>query len=64
MVAAWEASCGMLDQYGMQHTRTFANLCNLGVSVKQLGEAACIRELVRDVSKYTAAHYVDSSNVW
>ncbi|KAL3138308.1 hypothetical protein ABBQ32_006119 [Trebouxia sp. C0010 RCD-2024] len=44
MVAAWEASCGTLDQYGMQHTGAFANLCNLGVSSKQLGEAACSSE--------------------
>ena len=41
MVAAWEASCGTLDQYGMQYTRTFANLCNIGVSSEQLGEVAC-----------------------
>ena len=31
MVAAWEDCCGPLDQYGMQHSRTFANLCNAGV---------------------------------
>lgn len=40
MVAAWEASCGTLDQYGMQYTRTFANLCNIGISSNQLGEVA------------------------
>ena len=34
MVAAWEQSCGPLDQYGMQHSRTFANLCNAGVPVQ------------------------------
>ena len=32
MVAAWEAVKGPLDQYGMQHTRAFANLCNSGVT--------------------------------
>ena len=41
MVAAWEASCSTLDQYGMQYTRTFANLCNIGILSKQLGEVAC-----------------------
>lgn len=41
MVSAWEASCGMLDQYGMQYTHAFANLCNIGVSNKQLAEVAC-----------------------
>ena len=30
MVGAWEAGCGKLDQYGMQYTRLFANLCNAG----------------------------------
>ena len=30
MVNAWEAGCGKLDQYGMQYTRLFANLCNAG----------------------------------
>jgi legumain len=34
MVAAWEQSCGTLDQYGMQHSRTFANLCNAGVPIQ------------------------------
>lgn len=32
MVGAWESQCGKLDQYGMQHTRAFANLCNAGVA--------------------------------
>ena len=32
MVAAWELAQGPLDQYGMQHTRAFANLCNSGVT--------------------------------
>lgn len=41
MVAAWEASCSTLDQYGMQYTRTFANLCNIGILSDQLGEVAC-----------------------
>ena len=34
IVAAWEQSCGPLDQYGMQHSRTFANLCNAGVPIQ------------------------------
>ncbi|KAK9907315.1 hypothetical protein WJX75_001305 [Coccomyxa subellipsoidea] len=39
MVGAWEAQCGQLDQYGMQHTRTFSNLCNVGIPVDTLVDA-------------------------
>ena len=46
MVNAWEVSCGTLDQYGMQYTRTFANLCNMGVSTAQLQQAACANKPV------------------
>ncbi len=41
MVAAWEGACGTLDQYGMQYTRTFANLCNAGAHPDSL--AAVLR---------------------
>ncbi len=40
----WQAKCGKLDQYGMQYSRLFANLCNAGVSVEALestAEATC-----------------------
>lgn len=40
MVAAWGAACGELDQYGMRHSRAFANLCNAGVPPAALGAAA------------------------
>jgi legumain len=40
MVGAWERECGRLDQYGMQHSRAFANLCNAGVSAAQLSASA------------------------
>ena len=40
MVGAWEAACGPLDQYGMRHTRAFANLCNAGLPPAALGDAA------------------------
>ena len=40
MVGAWEGQCGPLDQYGMQHSRTFANLCNAGVTMEQLSASA------------------------
>lgn len=40
MVGAWEAACGPLDQYGMRHTRAFANLCNAGLAPAHLGAAA------------------------
>lgn len=39
MVAAWQQACGPLDQYGMRHTRLFANLCNAGLQPAQLGDA-------------------------
>lgn len=39
-IGAWEARCGALDQYGMRHSRAFANLCNLGVTPAQLDVAA------------------------
>lgn len=40
MLAAWEDSCGPLDQYGMKHSRTFANLCNAGVPIDTLARTA------------------------
>ena len=40
MVGAWGKACGPLDQYGMRHTRAFANLCNLGVKPEILEAAA------------------------
>ncbi|KAL4452145.1 hypothetical protein ABPG75_007807 [Micractinium tetrahymenae] len=40
MVGAWEGACGRLDQYGMRHTRAFANLCNTGLRPADLGAAA------------------------
>lgn len=40
MVGAWSAECGPLDQYGMRHSRLFANLCNLGVTPDDLTQAA------------------------
>ena len=40
MVAAWEGACGPLDQYGMRHTRAFANLCNTGLQPHTLGAMA------------------------
>ncbi|CAK0784835.1 hypothetical protein CVIRNUC_008040 [Coccomyxa viridis] len=43
MVAAWEGSCGTLDQYGMQHSRTFANLCNAGVPVDTFAHTVALQ---------------------
>ena len=39
MVEAWQAApgCGhLMDQYGMQYSRAFANLCNDGYTVQDL----------------------------
>jgi legumain len=46
MVAAWEGSCGRMDQYAMRHTRLMANLCNAKVEPHELagalrGSGAC-----------------------
>ncbi|KAI3828883.1 hypothetical protein L1987_02994 [Smallanthus sonchifolius] len=40
MVRTFETHCGSLTQYGMKHTRTFANACNNGVSKEAMDEAA------------------------
>ncbi|KAK1430551.1 hypothetical protein QVD17_13371 [Tagetes erecta] len=40
MVRTFETHCGALTQYGLKHTRTFANVCNKGVTKKALDEAA------------------------
>ncbi|KAG7673394.1 hypothetical protein Ndes2526B_g03161 [Nannochloris sp. 'desiccata'] len=40
MVKAWSTAYKPLDQYGMKHTRVFANLCNLNVSPDSLYAAA------------------------
>jgi legumain len=39
MVAAWEGSCGRMDQYAMRHTRLMANLCNGGARPEELASA-------------------------
>ena len=39
-MGAWQNTCGKLDQYGMQYSRLFANLCNAGISVETLGQTA------------------------
>lgn len=40
MMGAWEGACGKLDQYGMQYSRLFANLCNAGIPVDTLAKTA------------------------
>ncbi|KAJ0609587.1 putative legumain protein [Helianthus annuus] len=39
MVRTFETHCGSLTQYGMKHTRTFANICNSGITKKAMDEA-------------------------
>ena len=44
MVGSWEEACGPLDQYGMRHTRAFANLCNAGLkpgALHAVAKGAC-----------------------
>lgn len=50
MVGAWESVCGALDQYGMRHSRAFANLCNAGVRPAELGTAAALACTDADVA--------------
>ncbi|XP_051207926.1 vacuolar-processing enzyme beta-isozyme 1 [Lolium perenne] len=40
MVRVFESHCGSLTQYGMKHMRSFANLCNNGVSEAEMKEAS------------------------
>ncbi|PON53815.1 Peptidase C13, legumain [Parasponia andersonii] len=39
MVRLFERHCGSLTQYGMKHMRSFANICNSGVSQASVEEA-------------------------
>ncbi|XP_074341031.1 legumain-like [Apium graveolens] len=39
MVKTFEMHCGKLTQYGMKHTRAFANMCNNGVTSFEMEEA-------------------------
>ncbi|CAH1434804.1 unnamed protein product [Lactuca virosa] len=38
-VRTFETYCGSLTQYGMKHSRTFANICNNGVTKKAMDKA-------------------------
>nr|AWD84470.1 asparaginyl endopeptidase 2 [Pigea enneasperma] len=40
LVRTFETHCGSLSQYGMKHMRSFANLCNAGISKEQMAEAS------------------------
>ncbi|TVU20161.1 hypothetical protein EJB05_36359, partial [Eragrostis curvula] len=39
-VRAYEGHCGPLGQYGMKHTRAFANICNAGVTAEDVAKVA------------------------
>jgi len=40
LVRTFEAHCGSLSQYGMKHMRSFANICNAGITTEQMIEAS------------------------
>lgn len=40
MVRTFETHCGSLAQYGMKHMRSFANICNAGVSADTMAKVA------------------------
>ncbi|GJS63679.1 vacuolar-processing enzyme-like protein, partial [Tanacetum coccineum] len=40
MVRTYETHCGSLTQYGMKHTRSFANICNSGASKEEMDEVS------------------------
>jgi hypothetical protein len=39
-VRGFEEQCGLLRQYGMKHTRAFANMCNAGIGAEAMRKAA------------------------
>ena len=39
-IRTFESHCGYLADYGMRHTRAFANICNAGVATNLFSEAA------------------------
>ncbi|CAH1451672.1 unnamed protein product [Lactuca virosa] len=39
-VRTFETHCGSLSQYGMKHMRSFANLCNAGITNQQMVDAS------------------------
>jgi legumain len=49
MMGAWQDVCGPLDQYGMQYSRLFANLCNAGIPVATMTQSAASVCQVRPV---------------
>ncbi|KAI3505198.1 hypothetical protein L2E82_47615 [Cichorium intybus] len=40
MIRTFETHCGSLTQYGMKHSRTFANMCNNGVTKEAMDGAS------------------------
>uniref|UniRef100_A0A1J3FS65 legumain n=1 Tax=Noccaea caerulescens TaxID=107243 RepID=A0A1J3FS65_NOCCA len=40
LVRGFERHCGSLSQYGIKHMRSFANMCNAGIQMEQMEEAA------------------------
>jgi legumain len=40
VVRTFESKCGPLTQYGMKHTRAFANICNAGADIEKVSHAA------------------------
>lgn len=39
-VRTFETHCGSISQYGMKHMRSFANICNAGIKMEHMNEAA------------------------
>ncbi|KAL5558751.1 hypothetical protein UlMin_034962 [Ulmus minor] len=40
LVRTFETHCGALSQYGMKHMRSFANICNAGITKEQMAESS------------------------
>ncbi|KAK9699779.1 hypothetical protein RND81_08G195800 [Saponaria officinalis] len=40
LVRTFETHCGSLNQYGMKHMRSIANICNAGITSEQMAEAS------------------------
>ncbi|KAI3504852.1 hypothetical protein L1887_26601 [Cichorium endivia] len=55
MVRTFETHCGSLTQYGMKHTRTFANLCNSAITKEAMDTAAKMTCSAYNMGKWNPA---------
>ncbi|XP_052210969.1 vacuolar-processing enzyme-like [Diospyros lotus] len=56
LVRTFETHCGSLSQYGMKHTRAFANMCNAGIQKQQLAAAAAQACVTIPSNRWSSLH--------